>query len=147
MEWENFTEYRFLKIQLQPGLSVAGPRCWAGAQAVGMVIRLQGFLTAKFCPQEASHGVVLAVLLKILPLRVAQLLCKWPLTRFSAFLRTSTQSLDEVLRQLSASRELRAVLSYIFPTYGGYWPEVLGGPRRRRHCPLGSQYFFLKLLD
>ncbi|XP_039073527.1 all-trans-retinol 13,14-reductase isoform X2 [Hyaena hyaena] len=68
--------------------------------------------------KEASHGVVLAVLLKILPLRVAQLLCKWPLTRFSAFLRTSTQSLDEVLRQLSASRELRAVLSYIFPTYG-----------------------------
>ncbi|XP_003984273.2 all-trans-retinol 13,14-reductase [Felis catus] len=69
--------------------------------------------------KAVSHGVVLAILLKTLPLRIAQLLSKWGLlTHLSAFLRASTQSLDEVLRQLPASPELRAVLSYIFPTYG-----------------------------
>ncbi|XP_047709023.1 all-trans-retinol 13,14-reductase [Prionailurus viverrinus] len=69
--------------------------------------------------KAVSHRVVLAILLKTLPLRIAQLLSKWGLlTHFSAFLRASTQSLDEVLRQLPASPELRAVLSYIFPTYG-----------------------------
>ncbi|XP_004437263.1 PREDICTED: all-trans-retinol 13,14-reductase isoform X1 [Ceratotherium simum simum] len=66
-----------------------------------------------------SSGAVHAVLLKILPLPVAQLLSKCGLlTRFSPFLRASTQSLAEVLRQLPASQELQAVLSYIFPTYG-----------------------------
>ena len=46
------------------------------------------------------------------------------LTRFSPFLHASTQSLAEVLRELPASPELQAVLSYIFPTYGGYWPRA-----------------------
>ncbi|NIG60826.1 all-trans-retinol 13,14-reductase [Pontoporia blainvillei] len=40
------------------------------------------------------------------------------LTHFSPFLHASTQSLAEVLRELPASAELQAVLSYIFPTYG-----------------------------
>nr|XP_020745081.1 all-trans-retinol 13,14-reductase isoform X1 [Odocoileus virginianus texanus] len=66
-----------------------------------------------------SRGVTHGILLKILPLPVAQLLTKYGLlTRFSPFLRASTQSLAEVLRQLPASPELQAVLSYIFPTYG-----------------------------
>ncbi|XP_072807644.1 all-trans-retinol 13,14-reductase-like [Vicugna pacos] len=66
-----------------------------------------------------SNGVLHALLLKILPLPVAQVLSKCRLlTRFSPFLRASTQSLAEVLQQLPASRELQAVLSYIFPTYG-----------------------------
>ncbi|XP_047600241.1 all-trans-retinol 13,14-reductase [Lutra lutra] len=66
-----------------------------------------------------SRGAIHAVLLKMLPLRLAQLISKCgPLTRFFPFLRASTQSLADVLRQLSASPELRAVLSYIFPTYG-----------------------------
>ena len=148
VEWEKFTEYRFLKIQVRPGLNVAGPRCWAGTQAIGMVIPLQWLLAAYFFPQAVSHGVVLAILLKTLPLRIAQLLSKWGLlTHFSAFLRASTQSLDEVLRQLPASPELRAVPSYIFPTYGVYWPGFLGGSWRRRCCPLGSQSFFLNLPD
>lgn len=38
------------------------------------------------------------------------------------------QSLAEALQQLPASRELQAVLSYIFPTYGGYWPWAAPGP-------------------
>lgn len=37
------------------------------------------------------------------------------------------QSLAEALQQLPASRELQAVLSYIFPTYGGYWPWAAPG--------------------
>ncbi|XP_036895349.1 all-trans-retinol 13,14-reductase isoform X2 [Sturnira hondurensis] len=66
-----------------------------------------------------AKGDIHAVLMKILPLPVAQFLNKCGLlTRFSPFLRASTQSLAEVLRQLPASQELQAVLSYIFPTYG-----------------------------
>ncbi|XP_044628693.2 all-trans-retinol 13,14-reductase isoform X2 [Equus asinus] len=69
--------------------------------------------------QMVSRGAIHAVLLKIIPLPVAQFLNKCGLlTRFSPFLRASTQSLAEVLRQLPASPELQAVLSYIFPTYG-----------------------------
>ncbi|CAK6435260.1 unnamed protein product [Pipistrellus nathusii] len=67
----------------------------------------------------ASRGAFHAILLKILPLPVAQFLSRCGLlTWFSPFLRGSVQSLAETLRQLPASRELQAVLSYIFPTYG-----------------------------
>lgn len=105
-------------------------------------------LRAHVFPQVVSRGAIHAVLLKMLPLRLAQLISKCgPLTRFFPFLRASTQSLADVLWQLPASPELRAVLSYIFPTYGGYWPWVLGSSWRRRCCPLGSQSFFLSLLD
>ncbi|EDL91047.1 all-trans-13,14-dihydroretinol saturase, isoform CRA_a [Rattus norvegicus] len=66
-----------------------------------------------------AHGVSHAILLKFLPLPLTQLLNKFGLlTRFSPFCRASTQSLAEVLKQLGASPELQAVLSYIFPTYG-----------------------------
>ncbi|XP_008052719.1 all-trans-retinol 13,14-reductase, partial [Carlito syrichta] len=69
--------------------------------------------------QVVSSSAAHAILLKLLPLPVAQLLDKCGLlTRFSPFLRASTQSLAEVLQQLGASPELQAVLSYIFPTYG-----------------------------
>ncbi|XP_057597225.1 all-trans-retinol 13,14-reductase isoform X1 [Hippopotamus amphibius kiboko] len=69
--------------------------------------------------KAVSRGVIHAVLLKILPLPVTQLLLKCGLlTRFSLFLRASTQSLAEVLQELPASPELQSVLSYIFPTYG-----------------------------
>lgn len=66
-----------------------------------------------------SRGTSHAIVLKILPFFMIQLLNKLGLlTRFSPFLRASTQSLAEVLHQLPASQELQAVLSYIFPTYG-----------------------------
>ncbi|XP_007470658.1 PREDICTED: all-trans-retinol 13,14-reductase [Lipotes vexillifer] len=66
-----------------------------------------------------SRGVSHAILLKILPLPMVQVLNKYGLlTHFSPFLHASTQSLAEVLRELPASAELQAVLSYIFPTYG-----------------------------
>ncbi|XP_036189861.1 all-trans-retinol 13,14-reductase [Myotis myotis] len=67
----------------------------------------------------ASRGAFHAILLKTLPLPVAQFLGRCGLlTWFSPFLRGSVQSLAEALQQLPASRELQAVLSYIFPTYG-----------------------------
>lgn len=66
-----------------------------------------------------AHGAIHAIILKFLPLPMAQLLSRCGfLTHFSPFLRASTQSLAEVLQQLGASAELQAVLSYIFPTYG-----------------------------
>lgn len=67
-----------------------------------------------------ANGVPHAILLKMIPLPVTRILHKLGLlSRFSPFLHASTQSLAEVLRQLPASPELQAVLSYIFPTYGG----------------------------
>lgn len=72
--------------------------------------------------QVVADGAVHAIVLKFLPLRVAQLLSKCGLLiRYSPFLHASTQSLAEVLQQLGASPELKAVLSYIFPTYGMCW--------------------------
>ncbi|XP_054557774.1 all-trans-retinol 13,14-reductase isoform X2 [Talpa occidentalis] len=69
--------------------------------------------------EVVSRGTFHCILLKMLPLFLAQLLNKFGLlTRFSPFLRASTQSVAEVLHQLPASPELQAVLSYIFPTYG-----------------------------
>ncbi|XP_023392193.1 all-trans-retinol 13,14-reductase [Pteropus vampyrus] len=66
-----------------------------------------------------SRGSSYAILLKILPLPVIYFLNKCGLlTHFSPFLRASTQSLAEALRQLPASPELQAVLNYIFPTCG-----------------------------
>ena len=115
-----------------PPPSVAGPLdcagCWTGS-SVTAGLEVNPVPPCLFPSQVVSHGAIYAVLLKILPLPVAQLLTKCGLlTRFSPFLRASTQSLAEVLRQLPASPELQAVLSYIFPTYGGSWPWALGSP-------------------
>ncbi|KAM9585431.1 LOW QUALITY PROTEIN: all-trans-retinol 13,14-reductase-like [Trichechus inunguis] len=69
--------------------------------------------------KEVSSGVIFVILLKLLRLRMVQLLNKCGLlTRFSPFLRATTQSLSEVLKQLPASPELQAVLGYIVVTYG-----------------------------
>ena len=115
-----------------PPPSVAGPLdcagCWTGS-SVTAGLEVNPVPPCLFPSQVVSRGAIYAVLLKILPLPVAQLLTKCGLlTRFSPFLRASTQSLAEVLRQLPASPELQAVLSYIFPTYGGSWPWALGSP-------------------
>ncbi|XP_043843135.1 all-trans-retinol 13,14-reductase [Dromiciops gliroides] len=69
--------------------------------------------------KEVARGSSHMILLKILPLPVVKLLDKLGvLAFFSPFLRAATQSLAEVLNQLPASQELKAVLSYIYPTYG-----------------------------
>ncbi|XP_036291759.1 all-trans-retinol 13,14-reductase isoform X2 [Pipistrellus kuhlii] len=83
----------------------------------------------------ASRGAFHAILLKTLPLPVAQFLSRCGLlTWFSPFLRGSVQSLAETLRQLPASRELQAVLSYIFPTYGVSVKK--GQELVNIHCPI-----------
>lgn len=110
----------FLGPEIQTRVGVAGPAvsagCWRGARAPAVQR-----LTRPVLPQVVSRGVFHAILLKYLPLTLTQLLHKLGLlTRFSPFCRASTQSLAEVLQQLGASPELRAVLSYIFPTYGGW---------------------------
>ncbi|KAM9212124.1 LOW QUALITY PROTEIN: all-trans-retinol 13,14-reductase-like [Dugong dugon] len=69
--------------------------------------------------KAVASGVIFVILLKLLRLPMVQLLNKCGLlTRFSLFLRASTQSLSEVLKQLPASPELQAVLGYIVVTYG-----------------------------
>ncbi|XP_001379874.2 all-trans-retinol 13,14-reductase isoform X1 [Monodelphis domestica] len=69
--------------------------------------------------KQVAKGTLHMVLLKILPLPVVKLLDKLGvLAFFSPFLRAATQSLGEVLSQLPASQDLKAVLSYIYPTYG-----------------------------
>ncbi|XP_043840667.1 all-trans-retinol 13,14-reductase-like isoform X2 [Dromiciops gliroides] len=69
--------------------------------------------------KEVARGSSHMILLKILPLPVVRLLDRLGvLAFFSPFLRAATQSLAEVLNQLPASQELKAVLSYICPAYG-----------------------------
>ncbi|XP_072493572.1 all-trans-retinol 13,14-reductase-like isoform X2 [Notamacropus eugenii] len=69
--------------------------------------------------KEVAKGTLHIVLLKLLPVPVVRLLDKWGLLAFfSPFLRAVTQSLADVLNQLPASPDLKAVLSYIYPTYG-----------------------------
>ena len=101
-------------------VSVAGPASvlavWSGDGPSTAWLRL----AFPFFPQVVAGGASHAILLKFLPLPLAQILTKFRLlTPFSPFCRASTQSLAEVLKQLGASPELQAVLSYAFPTYGG----------------------------
>lgn len=134
VEWEKFTKYRFLKIQIQP-ISATGKcgwaLCWCRLLEWWFCLsssRDKTCFSAHCLPQLVSRGSSYAILLKILPLPVIYFLNKCGLlTHFSPFLRASTQSLAEALRQLPASPELQAVLSYIFPTYGVYWPWVAPG--------------------
>lgn len=115
--------------------------CQVCSQCRLLVNRLQRFqrLTLPFFPQVVAHGASHAVLLKFLPLPLTQLLNKLGLlTHFSPFCRASTESLAEVLQKLGASRELQAVLSYIFPTYGGW----LLAQALLSHCPPSFWSFF-----
>ncbi|NXA57330.1 RETST reductase, partial [Nothocercus julius] len=69
--------------------------------------------------KSVGRGTVLLLVLKLLPLPLARWLCRSGLlSRLSPFCRLATRSLQEVTAELTADPELRAVLSYIFPTYG-----------------------------
>lgn len=62
---------------------------------------------------------MLVGVLKMIPRALATLLCRSGLLpRLSPFCRLASRSLKEVVDGLTADRELRAVFSYIFPTYG-----------------------------
>ncbi|NWU49851.1 RETST reductase, partial [Dromas ardeola] len=69
--------------------------------------------------KSVGHGTMLVGLLKMLPRVLATLLCRSGLLpQLSAFCRLASHSLKEVVEGLTANPELRAVFSYIFPTYG-----------------------------
>ncbi|NXI53314.1 RETST reductase, partial [Chloroceryle aenea] len=66
-----------------------------------------------------ARGIVLLGVLKMVPRALATLLCRSGLLpRLSPFCRLASQSVRDVVNALTANRELRAVFSYIFPTYG-----------------------------
>ncbi|NWS64111.1 RETST reductase, partial [Chunga burmeisteri] len=69
--------------------------------------------------KSVSRGTMLVGLLKMIPRVLATLLCRSGLLpRLSHFCRLAPRSVKEVVDGLTANRELRAVFSYIFPTYG-----------------------------
>ncbi|NXG74305.1 RETST reductase, partial [Baryphthengus martii] len=69
--------------------------------------------------KSTGSGVVLLGILKLVPRAVAALLCRSGLLLWlSPFCRLASLSVKDVVDALTPNRELRAVLSYIFPTYG-----------------------------
>ncbi|NWI84560.1 RETST reductase, partial [Pitta sordida] len=69
--------------------------------------------------ESTRSGVVLLGLLKMLPPFLSRLLCRSGLLPLLVpFCRLAPRSLQEVVDSLTPNPELRAVLSYIFPTYG-----------------------------
>ncbi|NWR61228.1 RETST reductase, partial [Bucorvus abyssinicus] len=69
--------------------------------------------------KSANRDVALLGGLKMVPRALAALLCRSGLLpRLSPFCRLASRSLREVVEGLTTNRELRAVLSYIYPTYG-----------------------------
>ncbi|NXK90256.1 RETST reductase, partial [Formicarius rufipectus] len=69
--------------------------------------------------KSTGRGIIMLSILKMLPRFLARLLCcSGLLPRFCSFSLMATRSLQEVVNGLTSNPELRAVLSYIFPTYG-----------------------------
>ncbi|KAJ8344853.1 hypothetical protein SKAU_G00290460 [Synaphobranchus kaupii] len=69
--------------------------------------------------KKAGRGVWILAMLKLLPVPLAKFLVYTGLaSRLSPFLRLASRSLTEVVNELTDNRDLRAVFSYIFGTYG-----------------------------
>ncbi|NXO75269.1 RETST reductase, partial [Sitta europaea] len=69
--------------------------------------------------KSTRHGAVLVWILKMLPRFLAWLLVRSRLLpHLCSFAHMASRSLKEVVDGLTTNPELRAVLSYIFPTYG-----------------------------
>uniref|UniRef100_A0A3P8VR83 All-trans-retinol 13,14-reductase n=2 Tax=Cynoglossus semilaevis TaxID=244447 RepID=A0A3P8VR83_CYNSE len=69
--------------------------------------------------KKASRGIWLLALLKMCPAPFARLLVSTGLAkRFSFFFKMGSCSLTEVVNGLTENKDLRAVFSYIFGTYG-----------------------------
>lgn len=69
--------------------------------------------------QKASRGIWLLAILKICPAPLAKLLVSFGLAkRLSFFFKMASRSLTEVVNELTDNKDLRAVFSYIFGTYG-----------------------------
>lgn len=69
--------------------------------------------------KEVGQGVWVMVLLKFLPTPIANFLVSTGLAnRLTSFSRYASRSLTDVVNELTQNKDLRAVLSYIFGTYG-----------------------------
>lgn len=72
-----------------------------------------------FCLQEVGRGIWVLALLKLVPVPLAKFLVYTGLAkRLSAFFKMAPRSLTEVINELTENKDLRAVFSYIFGTYG-----------------------------
>ncbi|NXC49194.1 RETST reductase, partial [Penelope pileata] len=69
--------------------------------------------------KSITQGLWTMGILKMLPLPLARLLCRSGLLpRLSPFCRMASRSVKDVVQGLTTNPELRAVFSYIMPTYG-----------------------------
>ncbi|NXL72293.1 RETST reductase, partial [Leptocoma aspasia] len=69
--------------------------------------------------KSVSRGIMLLGVLKLLPRFLVRLLiCSRLLPRFFSFCHLASRSLKEVVDGLTPNPELRAIFSYLFPTYG-----------------------------
>uniref|UniRef100_A0A8C8S8V1 All-trans-retinol 13,14-reductase n=1 Tax=Pelusios castaneus TaxID=367368 RepID=A0A8C8S8V1_9SAUR len=68
---------------------------------------------------KVARGVTHMNILKMMPLPLARFLSRSGLLAwFSPFYRMASRSVTDVINELTTNEQLRAVLSYIFPTYG-----------------------------
>lgn len=78
-----------------------------------------------FHPQKAGRGIWLLALLKICPAPLAKFLVATGLAkRLSSFFQMASRSLTEVVHELTDNKDLRAVFTYIFGTYGRMKPRL-----------------------
>ncbi|XP_074837968.1 all-trans-retinol 13,14-reductase isoform X2 [Carettochelys insculpta] len=69
--------------------------------------------------EKMAHGITHMTLLKMMPVTLAKFLSRTGLLAwFSPFFKMVSRSVTDVVNELTTNQELRAVLSYIFPTYG-----------------------------
>lgn len=86
-------------------------KCFPGEEkAIDEYVRLS---------KKVANGVWFMVLLKLLPSPIAKFLVHTGLaSRLSSFFRYASRSLTDVVSELTQNKDLRAVMSYIFGTYG-----------------------------
>lgn len=72
-----------------------------------------------FCLQKVGRGIWLLVVLKMCPVPLAKFLVYTGLAqRLSFFFKMAPRSLTEVVNELTENKDLRAVFTYLFGTYG-----------------------------
>ncbi|XP_073713191.1 all-trans-retinol 13,14-reductase [Misgurnus anguillicaudatus] len=87
--------------------------------------------------KKVGDGVWFMVLLKLLPAPLANFLVHTGLAnRLSSFFRYASRSLTEVVNELTQNKDLRAVLCYIFGTYG----KIPKDASFSMHCLLVRHY-------
>ncbi|KAK6470272.1 all-trans-retinol 13,14-reductase-like [Huso huso] len=69
--------------------------------------------------KKVAKGVSFMAVLKMIPMPLAKfLICSGLLRLFSPFYKMASRSLTDVVSELTSNKELQAVFSYIFGTYG-----------------------------